>query len=69
MKKDMYEIYLLEIRQGLRETEEHFRAQPCTDLVRFRELIKIKSLVQQALIDFRTGRGERNELFINFMGG
>lgn len=69
MRKDRYEIYLLELRQGIKDAEEHLKDLVCVSIIDFRRLRDLKNLVRKELIDNRINESNKKQHFLKFMEG
>lgn len=69
MSRDEYEIYLLEIRQALKDEESSLKSRNCTSLTKFKSLVKLKIEIREALIKYRIGYKEKDGAVIKLMEG
>lgn len=67
--RDAYEIFLLEVRQGIKDTEQQFRNLACVDLCYYKKLIKLKVLVDKELKANSLGTSDKRELFHQIIEG
>jgi hypothetical protein len=69
MDKDAYEIYLLEIRQVLKEAKAQLKSQASISLSKFHEISQLQASIQKQLILYRTGIKDQNQQVISLMEG
>lgn len=70
MKRDVYEIFLLEIRQGLKDQEQLLLSAGCISIVSYRRLVSAKKQVQSELLNYRMGNKQtQNKQIVNLMEG
>lgn len=60
--RSLYEIYLLELRQGIKESEEQLRSLACVDILLFQKIKRARKEIQRELINHRLGIKENTEI-------
>lgn len=68
MDRDSYEILLLEIRQEIKEAEKTLKKLACIDIYALKKMNRVKEIIQQELIAYRSGL-EKNENLVKLMEG
>lgn len=68
MRRDDYEMLLLELRQVIKEKEDSFKTEACVHLIYFKSIKHFKQLVHSELKDYRLGF-ERKQKFVKLMEG
>lgn len=70
MKRDAYEIYLLELRQSLTDLEKELRNLGCIDISKFRRVKTFKKIAEKELIAYRIGfKRNKNKEILKLMEG
>jgi hypothetical protein len=69
MKRDKYEIYLLELRQGIKDAEEQLRNLVCVSLIDYRRLYALKKMIKEELIKNKVNESDKKQQFLKFMEG